>query len=175
MTYINSEMDLKAGVEHNIRWDVLQWLEIDLGANVFFTQSKAEWEGTPIQNQGWTVNSNAALNVKPFRGTTLQAQYFVTTPQYFPQFTTKTIHYCNIGIRQQLPKTGLTLSALVTDMFNTRRWDISSDNPVYTLFNTSTNRSRVFWLGVSWNFHSYKPLGGQKKQEEDRSVIRIGE
>ncbi len=175
MTYINSEMDLKAGVEHNIRLDVLQWLEIDLGANVFFTQSKAEWEGTPIQNQGWTVNSNAALNVKPFRGTTLQAQYFVTTPQYFPQFITKTIHYCNIGIRQQLPKTGLTLSALVTDMFNTRRWDISSDNPVYTLVNTSTNRSRVFWLGVSWNFHSYKPLGGQKKQEEDRSVIRIGE
>ena len=47
--------------------------------------------------------------------------------------------------------------------------------PAAALVNTSTNRSRVFWLGVIWNYHSYKPLGGQKKQEEDRSVIRIGE
>ena len=40
---------------------------------------------------------------------------------------------------------------------------------------TSRNRSRVLWLGLTWNFHSYKPLGGTKKQEEDRSVIRLGE
>ena len=93
----------------------------------------------------------------------------------YPQFTTKTIHYCNLGIRQQLPKTSLTLSALVTDVFNTRRWDISSDNSVYTLTNTSRNRSRVLWLGFAWNFHSYKPLVGKKQQEEDRSVIRLGE
>ena len=80
-----------------------------------------------------------------------------------------------LGIRQQLPKKGLTFSALLTDVFNTRRWDSSSDNPVYTLVNNSKNRSRIFWLGINWNFHSYKPVGGAKKQGEDRSVIRIGE
>ena len=66
-------------------------------------------------------------------------------------------------------------AALLTDVFNTRRWDISSDNPVYTLVNNSKNRSRIFWLGISWNFHSYKPVGGAKKQEEDRSIIKLGE
>lgn len=175
MTYINSDHDLKTGIEHNISWSAARWMEIDMGANVYYSHSLAEWQGTAISNQGWTANGNASLRVMPMRGITIQAQYFVTTPQYFPQFTTKTIHYCNIGIRQQFPKKGLSFSALVTDVFNTRRWDISSDNPVYTLVNKSTNRSRVFWLGISWNFHSYKPLGGQKKQEEDRSVIRIGE
>ena len=39
----------------------------------------------------------------------------------------------------------------------------------------SRNRSRILWLGISWNFHSYKPVGGTKKQEEDRSVIKLGE
>ena len=175
MTYINGDMDLKTGIEHNIRWSALRWLGIDLGSNIFYTHSRADWHDTAIRNQGWTTNTSATLNIMPLRGMTVQAQYFVTTPQYFPQFTTKTIHYCNVGIRQQLPKTSLTLSALVTDVFNTRRWDISSDNPVYTLTNTSRNRSRVLWLGLTWNFHSYKPLGGTKKQEEDRSVIRLGE
>ena len=175
MTYINSDHDLKTGIEHNIYWSVARWVEIDMGANVYYSNSLAEWQGTAISNQGWTANGNASVKVMPMRGMSIQAQYFVTTPQYFPQFTTKTIHYCNLGIRQQLPKRGLSFSALVTDVFNTRRWDISSDNPVYSLVNMSINRSRVFWLGISWNFHSYKPLGGQKKQEEDRSVIRIGE
>ena len=175
MTYINGDMDLKTGIEHNIRWSALRWLGIDLGSNIFYTHSRADWHDTAIRNQGWTTNTSATLNIMPLRGMTVQAQYFVTTPQYFPQFTTKTIHYCNVGIRQQLPKTSLSLSALVTDVFNTRRWDISSDNPVYTLTNASRNRSRVFWLGLTWNFHSYKPLGGTKKQEEDRSVIRLGE
>ena len=175
MTYINGDTDLKTGIEHNIRWSALRWLGIDLGSNIFYTHSRADWHDTAIRNQGWTTNTSATLNIMPLRGMTVQAQYFVTTPQYFPQFTTKTIHYCNVGIRQQLPKTSLTLSALLTDVFNTRRWDISSDNPVYTLTNTSRNRSRVLWLGLTWNFHSYKPLGGTKKQEEDRSVIRLGE
>jgi outer membrane receptor protein involved in Fe transport len=187
MTYINGDLYLNTGVEHNIRWSAQRWLGVDVGCNVFYTKSRGTSQGVTFRrsatsgdaclskNDGWTCNGNASLNIMPIQGMTIQAQYFVTTPQYFPQFTTKTIHYCNLGIRQQLPKKGVTFSALLTDVFNTRRWDISSDNPVYTLVNNSKNRSRIFWLGISWNFHSYKPVGGQKKQEEDRSVIKLGE
>ena len=175
MTYINGDQYLNTGVEHNIRWSAQRWLGVDVGCNVFYTKSRGTSQGVTFRNEGWTSNSNVSLNIMPMKGMTIQAQYFVTTPQYFPQFTTKTIHYCNLGIRQQLPKKGLTFSALLTDVFSTRRWDISSDNPVYTLVNNSKNRSRIFWLGISWNFHSYKPVGGQKKQEEDRSVIKLGE
>ena len=187
MTYINGNQYLNTGVEHNIRWSAQRWLGVDVGCNVFYTKSRGTSQGVTFRrsatsgdaclskNDGWTCNGNASLNIMPIQGMTIQAQYIVTTPQYFPQFTTKTIHYCNLGIRQQLPKKGVTLSALLTDVFNTRRWDISSDNSVYTLVNNSKNRSRIFWLGISWNFHSYKPVGGQKKQEEDRSVIKLGE
>ena len=175
MTYINGDQYLNTGVEHNIRWSAQRWLGVDVGCNVFYTKSRGTSQGVTFRNDGWTCNSNATLNIMPMQGMTIQAQYFVTTPQYFPQFTTKTIHYCNLGIRQQLPKKGLTFSALLTDVFSTRRWDISSDNPVYTLVNNSKNRSRIFWLGISWNFHSYKPVNGMKKQEEDRSVIKLGE
>ncbi len=98
---------------------------------------------------------------------------FQSLPQHYPQFTTDTIHYCNIGIRQSFLKNSLTVSALVTDLFNTRRWDIHSDNAVYPLINNSKNRSRMFWLGITYNFNAYKPLKAMKKQEEDRSVIRL--
>jgi outer membrane receptor protein involved in Fe transport len=174
-TYINGDQYLNTGYEQNVRWNALQWLGVDLGTNIFYTRSRGTSQGITFRNHGWTNNSSATLNIMPLKGMTIQGQYFVTSPQYFPQFTTKTVHYCNLGVKQQLLKKSLTLSALLTDVFNTRRWDISSDNPVYTLVNNSKNRSRMLWLGISWNFHSFKPAGGQKKQEEDRSVIRLGE
>ena len=175
MTYINNDRYINCGIDHNVRWKILRWLNVDIGCNIYYVKSFGSYKNVTIRNQGWTSNNSASLNIMPLRGMNIQAQYFVTTPQYFPQFTTKTVHYCNLGIRQQLLKKGLTLSALLTDVFNTRRWDISSDNPIYTLVNKSKNRSRMLWLGISWNFHSYKTLGSQKKQEEDRSVIRLGE
>ncbi len=175
-TYINADSDVKTGMDHTIRYSPVRWLTVDLASNTFYSASRGSFKGTGIRNQGWTNNSNAGLTIRPFSGTEIQVQYFVTTPQYFPQFTTRAIHYGNIGIKQSFLKNSLTVSALLTDVFNTHGWDVYSDNPVFTLVNDSKNRSRMFWLGISWNFNSFKPTqGGQKQQEEDRSVIRIGE
>ena len=175
-TYINADSDVKTGIDHNIRYSPVGWLTVDLASNTFYTASRGSFKGADIWNQGWTNNSNAGLTIRPFNGSEIQAQYFVTTPQYFPQFTTRTIHYGNIGIKQSFLKNALTVSALLTDVFNTRRWDVHSDNPVFTLVNNSKNLSRMFWLGITWNFNSFKPAkGGQKQQEEDRSIIRLGD
>ncbi len=174
-SYINSDIDVKTGVEHNIKWSASQWMSVDVSANVFYTKSRGDWQDIKFTSNGWTFNGSTSLNFYPIKGMTIQAQYFLTTPQYFQQFTAKTVHYCNIGIRQQLLNKSLTLSALLTDVFNTQKWNITADNPVYSLVNISKNRSRILWVGISWNFHSHKPVGGQKKQEEDRSIIRLGD
>ena len=176
MTYINGDMDLKAGIDHNFNFKLLKWLTVDIATNTYYTESRGRYEGAEIKNNGWVNNSNVALNFKPLKGMNIQAQYFLTSPQYFPQFTTRTIHYGNIGISKSFMKGALTASTTLTDVFNTRRWDIRSDNSVYSLVNNSKNLSRMHWLGITWNFNSYKPLKGvQKKQEEDRSVIRLGD
>ncbi len=175
-TYVNADYDVKTGLDHNIRYSPVRWLTVDLASNTFFSAARGSFEGADIRNQGWTNNSNVGLTIRPFNGTEIQAQYYVTTPQYFPQFTTRTIHYGNVGVKQAFLKNTLTVSALLTDVFNTRRWDVYSDNSVFTLVNNSKNRSRIFWLGITWNFHSFKPAKGtQKSQEEDRSIIRLGD
>ena len=175
-TYVNADSDIKTGMDHNIRYSPVRWLTLDLASNTFYSASRGTFKGTDIRNQGWTNNSNVGITIRPFNGTEVQAQYFVTTPQYFPQFTARTIHYGNVGLKQYFLKNTLTVSALLTDVFNTRRWDVYSDNSVLTLLNNSKNRSRIFWLGISWNFHSFKPAkSGQKSLEEDRSIIRLGD
>ncbi|MCQ2284144.1 MAG: TonB-dependent receptor [Bacteroidales bacterium] len=175
LTYVNGDWDLKVGLDHAFTFNLLKWFNIVLSTNTYYGITTGEFEGADLRNQGWVNNSNIALNFKPIKGMNIQLQYFCFTPQHFPQFTTRTIHYMNIGIKQSFLKNKLTVSALLTDVFNTRRWDIVSDNNIYSLVNNSKNKSRMFWLGVTFNFNSFKPALSKQKQEEDRSVIRIGE
>lgn len=175
LTYVNGDWDMKVGLDHTLSINPLKWFGIVLNTNTYYSITTGEYNGANLRNLGWINNSNIALNFKPLKGMNIQLQYFCITPQHFAQFTTRTIHYMNIGLKQSFLKNKLTVSALLTDVFNTRRWDIVSDNNIYSLVNNSKNRSRMFWLGITFNFNSFKPATSKQKQEEDRSVIRIGD
>jgi hypothetical protein len=109
-----------------------------------------------------------------WKGGDIQCQYFVTTPQYFPQLTTALTHQMNLGFKQKLMKGSMTVSVLLTDVFKTAKWEVSSHNNIFDLTNISHNKSRMLWLGISYNFNSFKQKGGQKKADNDRSLIKLG-
>ena len=172
-TYINADSDIKTGLDISLKIAPTKWVNLSIGANTYYVMAKGIYEGANINNYGWTNNSNIMLNFNPFKSTDIQLQYFVTTPQYFPQLTTSLSHQMNIGIKQQLLKNSLTLSLLVTDVFNTYKWKVTSQNNIFDLTNVSKGKSRMLWLGASYNFNSFKQKTGQKS-ESDRNLIRIG-
>ena len=172
-TYVNVASDLKTGLDLSLNVDVTSWFNILLAANTYYVKSDGEYKGAEVSNKGVTNNSNITLDFITWRGMNIQCQYFVTTPQYFPQLTTALTHQMNIGIKQRFVKVPITVSLLVTDVFNTARWEVSSFNNVFDLTNISRNKSRMLWLGISYNFNSFKQKSS-KKADNDRSLIRLG-
>ena len=172
-TYANADKDLKTGVDLSLKVTPAKWFNFSVGANTYYVTTEGVFEGTHIDNRGWTNNSNLLLDFTPWKGGDIQVQYFVTTPQYYPQLTTSLTHQMNIGIKQRLLKGAMTVSVLLTDVFNTAKWEVWSHNNLFDLKNNSKNKSRMLWLGVSYNFNSFKQRGGQKS-ENDRSLIRLG-
>ena len=172
-TYVNADADMKAGVDVSVKIDPAKWLNISLSANTYYVSTEGRFNGAEISNAGVTNNSNIMLDFLPWRGGSIQCQYYITTPQYFPQLTTALTHQMNLGIRHKLMKGAMTVSALLTDVFNTARWEVSSHNNIFDLTNISRNKSRMLWLGLSYNFNSFKQKSSQKK-EADRSLIRLG-
>ena len=172
-TYVNSASDLKAGVELSLKLVPAKWINISAGTNTYYVTTDGTYEGADIANSGWTNNSNLMLDFMPKKNSDIQVQYFVTTPQYFPQLTTALTHQMNIGFKQRLCKGAFTASLLVTDVFDTAEWKLWSNNNIFNLTNSSKNKSRMLWLGVSYNFNSFKQKG-DKKTEMDRSLIRLG-
>lgn len=172
-TYVNVASDLKTGLDLSLNVDVTTWLNISLAANTYYVTSDGEYKGTVISNKGIINNSNIKLDFTTWKGADIQCQYFVTTPQYFPQLTTALTHQMNVGIKQRLLKGAMTASVLLTDVFNTAKWEVSSFNNVFDLTNISRNKSRMLWLGISYNFNSFKQKSA-KKAENDRSLIKLG-
>lgn len=173
-TYINAASDLKAGADISLKLMPAGWLNATLSANTFYTDTRGSFEGADIDNSGWANNSNLLLDIMPGKRTDVQLQYFVTTPQYYPQLTTALTHYMNVGVKQKFLKGAMNVSLLLTDVFGTYRWKVTSNNRVFDLTNTSTGKSRMFWIGVTYNLNSFKARKGENKQETDRSLIKLG-
>ncbi len=172
-TYANAERDLKTGVEFSFKATPAKWVNLSVGANTYYVATEGVFEGSNIDNDGWTNNSNLMLDFTPWKGGAIQLQYFLTTPQYYPQLTTSLTHQMNIGFKQRLLKGAMTASVLLTDVLNTARWEVWSHNNLFDLKNSSRNKSRMLWLGVSYNFNSFKSKSTQKS-ENDRSLIKLG-
>lgn len=172
-TYVNADIDIKSGVDVSMRIEPAKWLNLSLSANTYYSTTEGEFNGAEISNSGITNNSNIALDFLLWRGGNIQCQYFITTPQYFPQLTTALTHQMNVGVKQKLMKGAITVSVLLTDVFHTAKWEVSSHNNIFDLTNISHNKSRMLWLGVSYNFNSFKQKSSQKN-ESDRALIRLG-
>ena len=172
-TYVNAAYDLKSGSDITFRMNPVRWFNLSVAANTYYSVTDGEFNGAVIANKGLTNNSNVMLDFLPWKGGDIQCQYFVTTPQYFPQLTTALTHQMNLGLRQKFMKGKMTVSLLLTDIFKTAKWEVSSHNNIFDLTNISFNKSRMLWLGVSYNFNSFKQKGGQKA-DNDRSLIKLG-
>ena len=97
-TYANADSDIKRGIEVSLKVTPAKWMNFSVGANTYYVTTEGVFEGMHIDNQGWTNNSNLLLDFVPWKGGDLQLQYFITTPQYYPQLTTSLTHQMNMGI-----------------------------------------------------------------------------
>lgn len=180
-TYINSAYDIKSGFDVSIKVFPSKWMTATLSSNTFYVktcgqlkESEYDFNIIDIDNEGWSNSSNIMLDFIPRKTTSLQVQYFIMTPQYYPQLTTSFTHKMNVGVKQKLLKGALTLSMLVTDVFDTYKWEVHSFNRIYDLTNTSKQKSRMLWLGISYNFNSYKQNKAEKSGDSERNLIKFG-
>ena len=68
----------------------------------------------------------------------------------------------------------MSVSELLTDVFYTYKWQVESRNNIFELTNISTRKSRMLWLGLSYNFNSFKQRKAESKADSDRSLIKLG-
>jgi outer membrane receptor protein involved in Fe transport len=177
VTYVNGERQLKSGLDLDVTYKISKSISLNSGLSAFHTTSSGSYGAVDLSTNdlAWTGNFKAL--VKASKKTEIQLVFNYNSPIALPQFNLAEIWYTDLAIKRTLLKDKLTASFTITDVFNTRKWIINSDNPIYLLHNESKGETRIFWLGLTYNFNSFKQAKSQKNEngEDDGGVIRLGQ
>jgi outer membrane receptor protein involved in Fe transport len=177
LTYINGKRDNKVGSNLDLNYSLNKYLSFNPVFSLFYSKSTGQYEEIDLNTKGLAWTGSMKLSLKPEKQTEIQLFFNYNSPVTLPQFKLGEIYYLDMSVKRTFLKNKLTASLTVTDIFNTSKWNIQSDNTVYQLKNNSKNETRVFWLGLTYNFNAFKSVSGKSSgsSDGDGGMIKLGQ
>ncbi len=166
----NLNSSQNAGVEMIWNCPLTRWFNFNWNANGFYNQIDASKLGYG-KNKGalaWSTLLNA--NFTPLPHYMIQVNARFRSSSLVPQGKRDADSRINIGMRYDFPKTGLSLSASVTDLFDTYKKSYSLDTPELKQKVEKRRNPRIFSLGLTWQIGNYKTKKHDTKLEYDESM-----
>jgi len=177
LTYVNGKTQNKIGSDLDISYQFSKTFSINPGISLFYSKSTGKYNEIDLttNNIAWTGNIKTIF--KPEKKTEIQLFINYNSPIELPQFILNEIYYADLAVKRLFFDNKLTVSLTLTDIFNTRNWEINSDNIIYKLNNYSKIETRILWIGLTYNFNSFKAAKPQKSGESENGggVIRLGQ
>lgn len=145
--------------------------------SVFHVNSTGKYNEIDLSTNDLAWSANIKSLYKPGAKTEMTLLLNYNSPIALPQFNLSEIYFADFGIKRNFLSNKLAMSLTLTDIFNTRKWVIQSDNTIFKLHNDSKTDSRILWLGLSYNINSYKPSKSQKNEgaESEGGLIKLGQ
>lgn len=173
LTYTNGENQQKLGCDGEVVIQLFDFLEVSHMITLYDARSKGNFRGISLESNdlAWTTNLKADIQVAEKTGFQILLNYH--SPVSLPQIRLDGIFFTDLGFKSTIWGNKISINLLLSDAFNTRKWNATTSNPYFSLINTSKKDSRVFWIGLSYAFNSHK--ADKKTEEEDGGLIRIGQ
>lgn len=175
LTYVNGNKMQRIGADLDITLKFNKYFWLNPSFSLFHSKSNGTYNEIDLGTNDIAWTGNIKATIKPEKETELQLFFNYNSPMELPQFTLNRIYYADVAIKRTFFKEKLSASLTITDIFNTRDWVINSDNKVYKLSNSSKNDTRILWIGLTYNFNSFKAnKPKQSSSNTDRTMIKIG-
>ncbi|MEA5007084.1 MAG: outer membrane beta-barrel protein [Rikenellaceae bacterium] len=174
LTYVNGDEQKKIGGDLDITYKFNNYITVNPAFSLFYNKSKGFYNEIDLSTDNLAWTGNVKTTIKPEKQTEIQLLLSYSSPIDLPQFRLNSIYYADVAVKRAFYGNRFSVSLTMSDIFNTRNWDISSDNLVYKLNNHSKSQTRTLWIGLTYNFNSFK--SGKFKNgenENDGSVIKF--
>lgn len=136
-------------------------LDATLTGNLFYSRINAEniEENFTNENFSWTLNLLANWLIPNWFN--VQAQGNFRGPIVLPQGQIEPQYSLNIGLRKDIFDGKATISANVSDIFNTRNFRITTNNPRFDEKRVFQRETRVGTLAFTYRFGGFKEKIGE--------------
>ena len=173
----NGKRENKAGGNIDANYNVNKYLSLNPVLSFFHSQTTGQYNEMDLNTNGFAWTGSLKITVKPEKYTEIQTFFNYNSPVTLPQFKLGQIYYLDLSVKRTFLQNKLTASLTVTDVFNTSKWNIKSDNNIYRLRNNSKSETRILWIGLAYNFNAYKPNSRMQRSsgENDGNIIKLGQ
>jgi outer membrane receptor protein involved in Fe transport len=176
LTYVNGDRLNKIGADLDYVYKFNKVFSVTPAFSVFYTKSSGNYNEIDLSVNNFAWTGNVKTTIRPDQKTDIQILLNYNSPVALPQFNLGEIYYADIAIKRSFMKNKLALSLSLTDVFNTRKWIITSDNTAFRLYNSSKNDTRIFWIGITYNINSFKSKAQNNNgNETDNAIIKLGQ
>lgn len=159
----NLNTSQNAGVELIWICPVSHWLSLNWNVNGYYNQIDATRLGFDKRRDTFSWSTLLNANFTPLRHWMVQLNARLRGAQLVPQGRRDADCRINLGMKYDIPSTGLSLLATVTDLLDTYRKSYTLDTPELKQKVEKRRNPRIFYVGVSWQFGAGK---GKKHQAE---------
>ncbi|MDR7129898.1 outer membrane receptor protein involved in Fe transport [Algoriphagus sp. 4150] len=163
----NADTRSSTGFELINQIQVFNNLDATLTGNLFYSKVNAEniEEDFSNENFSWTLNLLANWLIPNWFSVQAQGNY--RGPIVLPQGQIEPQYSLNMGIRKDLFNGKATISANVSDIFNTRNFRITTTNPRFDERRVFQRETRVGTLAFTYRFGGFKEKNGENNSRRE--------
>lgn len=159
----NLNSSQNAGAEIVWTWPVARWLTMNWNVNGYYNQINATRLGFDTNRSSLSWSMLVDANFTPMRHMMVQLNGQFRGAQLVPQGRRDADSRINLGVKYEIPSTGLSLLGSVTDLLDTYRVAYTLDTPELKQHVEKRRNPRIIYVGVTWQFGANKA----KKQHAD--------
>lgn len=164
----NADTRSSTGFELINQIQVFNNLDATLTGNLFYSKINAENIEADFSNENFSWTLNLLANWLIPNWFSIQAQGNYRGPIVLPQGQIEPQYSLNMGLRKDFLDGKATVSVNVSDIFNTRNFRITTDNPRFDEKRVFQRETRVGTLAFTYRF------GGFKEKSEGNGSRREG-
>lgn len=167
LSWYNLNKTKSAGSEIIFRTPITKWWNIMLNANLFYLNMNGEIPGelTQTSTENFQWNGRAMTTFKFWKNAEIQLSYRYNSKMEYLQGYIKPMHGLDIGAKKDFLKNKATLALNVSDIFNTRVFEIVNNGSTFESISTRRWESRVFTINFSYRFGKSENAPRRRMQE----------
>lgn len=153
------------GFEYVLRVPIRKKGSVMLSGSAYYNLVNGDNVDAALQSTAFNWNSRLSFSYKIFKPTTIQISGMYFSPFVNPigQFWMK--GGIDIGVRQDVFKGKAQISANLTDVINTREFEVKNYSSTYDFKGGRKRESMVLMLSFSWRFGSSDEIAKRRTQQ----------
>lgn len=165
-TFENMDRGHSLGIEGVTQFSIVKWWRVNANVNISYVNLSAGRLTEGLQNTNWGGNFRISNSFSLVKGINAQLAYNFFQPPWALQGNIRPFHSADIGLQKELWKGRGSIGFRLTDLFDTRQFQIDLQGQGFVQDNLWKSETRIGYLNFTYKLGNQKANVTRKRGRE---------